>query len=332
MPPKAKTVLVTGACGFIGSHLVEHLLDEGFNVKALVLYNPLNSWGRLDDLPKEKLKSVEVFLGDVRDLDSLKPAFKKVDMALHLAALIGIPYSYHSPTAYLNTNIKGTLNILQLSREFNLERTVITSSSEVYGSALYVPMDEKHPLQAQSPYAASKIAADKLAESFYLSFQTPMTIIRPFNTYGPRQSARAVIPTIISQILSDVPHINLGNKHPTRDLNYVEDICRGFIEIIKQESTIGKTINICSGNEISIGHLAQLILDLMNSDKKVVYDSTRKRPDKSEVERLLGSNTLLTSLSQWKQKHSLKEGLQKTIEWFSNKENLSHYKPNVYHI
>lgn len=329
---KNKKVLVTGACGFIGSHLVEHLLNEGCKVKAFVFYNSFNSWGWLDILDKDRIKNLEVFSGDIRDSNGVRTAVRDVDIVFHLAALIGIPFSYHSPDSYIDTNIKGTLNILQACRDLKTEKIIITSTSEVYGTAKYVPIDEEHPLQGQSPYAASKIGADKIAESYYLSFDLPIVIARPFNTYGPRQSARAVIPTIISQALSQTKEIKLGNLFPTRDLTYVSDVCEGFIEIAKSSNGVGRVINICSGKEISIAELAKLILELTKSKKKITRDTKRIRPKKSEVERLLGDNALIRSLTNWQPKHSLKEGIIKTINWFSKKENLMRYKSESYNI
>ena len=329
---KGKKVLVTGADGFIGSHLVEHLLETGCQVKAFVFYNSFNSWGWLDTLPENTLKNIEVFTGDVRDPNGVRTAVKDVDVVFHLAALIGIPFSYHSPDSYVDTNVKGTLNVLQASRDLNIERVIITSTSEVYGTAQYVPIDERHPLQGQSPYSASKIGADKIAESFYRSFGTHVIIARPFNTYGPRQSARAIIPTIITQLLNDKKEVKLGSIHPTRDLNYVEDICNGFIALAKNDNAIGKEINIGSGIEISIGDLANLIISIINPGAKIISDDLRKRPPDSEVERLLCDNRLIQNLTGWKSEVSLKEGLINTIEWFKDKENLSRYKWDIYNV
>src|SRR3989304_5486913 len=297
---KNKKILVTGADGFIGSHLVERLLDENCQIKAFVYYNSFNSWGWLDTFPKDKLKNIEIFAGDIRDPSGVRIAIKEVDVVFHLAALIGIPFSYHSPDSYIDTNIKGTLNILQASRDLGVERVIVTSTSEVYGTAKYVPIDEKHPLQGQSPYSASKIGADKLSESFYRSFGTPVIIARPFNTYGPRQSARAVIPTIITQLLSGKKEIHLGALPPTRDLNYVNDICNGFIAIAKCDEAIGKELNIGSGSEISIGDVANIIISLINPDAKIISQDARIRPVNSEVERLLCDNSLLQELTGWK--------------------------------
>lgn len=327
-----KKVLVTGSCGFIGSHLVERLTEENCEIKAFVYYNSFNSWGWLDTLPENTLKNIEVFTGDVRDPNGVRTAVKDVDIVFHLAALIGIPFSYHSPDSYVDTNVKGTLNVLQASRDLNIERVIITSTSEVYGTAQYVPIDERHPLQGQSPYSASKIGADKFAESFYRSFGTPVIIARPFNTYGPRQSARAIIPTIITQLLNGKKDVKLGSLHPTRDLNYIEDICNGFVSLAKSDNAVGKEINIGSGIEISIRDLATLIISIINPDAKIVSDDLRKRPPDSEVERLLCDNRLIQNLTGWKSRVSLKEGLIKTIEWFKDKENLSRYKWDIYNV
>ena len=332
MKLKNKRVLVTGADGFIGSHLVEKLMSEGCAVRAFVFYNSFNSWGWLDSLSKEKLRGIEIFTGDVRDPNGVRTAVKNVDVVFHLAALIAIPFSYHSPDSYLDTNVKGTLNVLQACRDYDIERVIVTSTSEVYGTARYVPIDEKHPLQGQSPYSATKIGADKIAESFYRSFDTPVVIARPFNTYGPRQSARAVIPTIITQLLSGSKKISLGSLHPTRDLNYVSDTCRGLMSLAKCDDAIGKEVNIGSGYEISIGDLAKLIISIINPDAKIISQDLRKRPKKSEVERLLCDNALIERLTDWKPKVPLKEGLIKTMEWFKNKENLNRYKWDIYNV
>ncbi len=330
---KNKKVLVTGADGFIGSHLVESLLDEKCcNIKAFVFYNSFNSWGWLDTLPDEKLDNLEIFTGDIRDPNGVRNAINDVDVVFHLAALIGIPFSYHSPDSYVDTNIKGTLNVLQACREHIVKRVIVTSTSEVYGTAKYAPIDEAHPLQGQSPYSASKIGADKIAESYYRSFDTPVVIARPFNTYGPRQSARAIIPTIITQLLNNRKNIELGSLHPTRDLNFVGDICKGFIALAKCEEAIGREINIGSGSEISIGDLAKLIIELINPDARIASGENRKRPENSEVERLVCDNSLMCRLTGWKPQVSLKEGLIKTIEWFKGKENLSKYKWDIYNV
>jgi NAD dependent epimerase/dehydratase len=327
-----KKILVTGADGFIGSHLVEKLVDEGHIVKAFVYYNSFNSWGWLDTLPKEKLSKIEIFSGDIRDPNGVRTAVKGVDSIFHLAALIAIPYSYHSPDSYVDTNVKGTLNILQAARDNNVERILVTSTSEVYGTALYVPIDEKHPKQGQSPYSASKIGADAMADSFFRSFNLPVSIVRPFNTYGPRQSARAVIPTIITQLLSGKKEIKLGALHPTRDLLFVKDTVNGFVEIAKSEKTIGHEINIATQQEISIQDLAQTIIDIIEPSAKIISDDVRLRPEKSEVERLLGSAEKIKSLTSWKPNYNLNEGLKLTIDWFKNPENLKQYKADVYNV
>jgi NAD dependent epimerase/dehydratase len=329
---KGKKIIVTGADGFIGSHLVETLVDEGYDVRAFVYYNSFNSWGWLDTFPKEKLKKIEIFTGDIRDPSGVRLAMKGMDVVFHLAALIAIPYSYHSPDSYVDTNVKGTLNILQAARDLNIERVIVTSTSEVYGTALYVPIDEKHPKQGQSPYSATKIGADAISDSFYRSFGMPVTIIRPFNTYGPRQSARAVIPTIITQLLSGVQEIKLGALHPTRDLLFVKDTAQGFIEIASAEQSIGEEINICTNSEITVGDLAQKLINMINPAAKIICDDVRLRPMKSEVERLFGDNTKIKKLTNWQQSVSLDEGLKKTIDWFSNKANSKHYKSDIYNV
>jgi len=325
-------ILVTGADGFIGSHLVETLVSRGCEVKAFVFYNSFNSWGWLDTLPKQKLKKIEVVCGDVRDYNSVKSAAKDVDFIFHLAALIGIPFSYYAPASYIETNINGTLNILQAARELETARVVITSTSEVYGSARYVPIDEKHPLQGQSPYSASKIGADKIAESFHKSFGLPVIIARPFNTYGPRQSARAVIPTIITQLIKGSKQIHIGSVNPTRDFNYVSDICNGFISLAQCEAAIGKEINIGSGRETSIGFIIKKLIEMTNSKARVVSESCRKRPQHSEVERLLCDNTVITDLTDWKPRVSLEDGLLRTLEWFKDKNNANRYKSDIYNV
>lgn len=325
-----KQALVTGADGFIGSHLVEKLVEEGYRVRALSYYNSFNTWGWLDTLPAEILKEIEVITGDVRDPFQVEKAVKGVDHLFHLAALIAIPYSYTSPQSYVDTNVTGTLNVLEAARKWDTERVLITSTSEVYGTALEVPITETHPRQAQSPYSATKIAADALADSYYRSFGTPVTIVRPFNTYGPRQSARAVIPTIISQLKSGYDEIQLGNLTPTRDFNYVKDTCSGFLEIAKTDSLIGEEVNIATQQEISIGELADELIRQIRPKAKVVTDQERLRPDKSEVERLLGSNQKISSMTQWAPEYTFEEGIAETIEWFSKAENLSRYKPEIY--
>jgi NAD dependent epimerase/dehydratase len=332
MDLKDKKILVTGADGFIGSHLVEGLLDKGCHVRAFVFYNSFNSWGWLDSLPKEKLRQIEIFAGDIRDPNGVRKAMQEMDAVFHLAALIAIPFSYHSPDSYVDTNIKGTLNILQAARDSSCERILITSTSEVYGTAQYVPIDEKHPFQGQSPYSATKIGADRLAESFYRSFDSPVTIVRPFNTYGPRQSARALIPTVIIQLLNGEEKIKLGSLDPMRDFNYVNDTVAGFVAIAESHNTIGEEINIASQQEISIGELAQTIIDEINPSARIITDTVRLRPNNSEVERLLGSNEKIRRLTGWKPVNILKQGLQETIEWFRDEENLRRYKWDIYNV
>jgi len=327
-----KKILVTGADGFIGSHLVEALLDKGCHVRAFVFYNSFNSWGWLDTFPKEILETIDVFAGDIRDPNGVRNAMQGMDVVFHLAALIAIPFSYHSPDSYVDTNIKGTLNILQAARDTGCRRVLITSTSEVYGTAQYVPIDEQHPFQGQSPYSATKIGADRIAESFYRSFNTPVTIVRPFNTYGPRQSARAVIPTIITQLLNGVTEIKLGSIHPTRDFNYVTDTVAGFIAIAEAEAAIGEEINIASQKEISVGQLAREIIVQINPAAKIVSEDIRIRPEKSEVERLLGSNEKICGLTGWQPHCTLEQGIKKTVEWFKDEENLQRYKWNVYNV
>lgn len=329
---KDKRVLVTGADGFIGSHLVERLLEEGAIVRAFCYYNSFNSWGWLDTFPQDKLKQIEVFTGDVRDPNGVRTAMKDIDIVYHLAALIAIPYSYHSPDAYVDTNVKGTLNIVQAAKDLGTERILITSTSEVYGTANYVPIDEKHPRQGQSPYSATKIGADSIAESFYRSFDLPITIVRPFNTFGPRQSARAIIPTIISQLLNDYNEINLGDLTPTRDLVYVKDTARGFVEISLCDKLIGHDVNIATHNEISIGDLANELIAQINPTATIKQEQERMRPEKSEVFRLFGDNTKLKEFTGWAPETSLSEGLKQTIEWFKDPENLKNYKANIYNI
>ncbi|AST56852.1 NAD-dependent dehydratase [Thermoanaerobacterium thermosaccharolyticum] len=325
---KNKKVLVTGAGGFIGSHLAEKLVEIGVNVKAFVRYNSNNNWGWLEK--SKYTNEIEVYKGDIRDYDSIRDAMKGVEVVFHLAALIGIPYSYISPLAYIKTNIEGTYNVLQAARDLETSRILITSTSEVYGTAKYVPIDEKHPFQGQSPYSASKIGADRLAESFYRSFNMPITIVRPFNTYGPRQSARAVIPTIITQLLTGKEEIKLGALTPTRDFNYVKDTINGFIEIAKSDKTIGEEINIATQKEISIGQLAEELIRQINPNAKIVCDEKRLRPEKSEVNRLLGSNEKIKKLTNWKPQYTLEQGLTETIEFI--KQNLDRYKVDIYNI
>lgn len=327
---KYEKILVTGADGFIGSHLTEELLRKGYDVKAFTYYNSFNSWGWLDTLSKPLLDEIEVFSGDIRDPNGVREAMKGVDEVFHLAALIAIPFSYHSPDSYVDTNIKGTLNVLQAARDMGTSRILVTSTSEVYGTAKYVPIDEKHPYQGQSPYSATKIGADRLAESFYKSFELPVSIVRPFNTYGPRQSARAVIPTIITQLLAGKSEIKLGTLTPTRDFNYVKDTVNGFIEISKSDKTIGEEINIATQNEISIGELASELIKQINPKANIICDDVRIRPDKSEVNRLLGSNEKIKELTNWLPEYSLEAGLAETIEFF--REHLDRYKTDIYNI
>jgi len=329
---KNKKVLVTGADGFIGSHLIEQLILEGAFVKAFVFYNSFNTWGWLDTLSKDQLNKIEIFAGDVRDPNGVRTAMKDCEVVFHLAALIAIPFSYHSPDSYIDTNVKGTLNIVQAARDLNVERVLVTSTSEVYGTAKYIPIDEKHPRQPQSPYSASKIGADCIAESFYRSFDLPLTIVRPFNTYGPRQSARAVIPTIITQLLNGLESIKLGDISPTRDLLFVKDTARGFIEIAKADTLIGNDCNIATQSEISVADLAQELINQINPSAKIVSDSQRLRPEKSEVFRLYGANQKIREHTNWEPQFTLGEGLAQTIKWFSNSENLKMYKANIYNI
>lgn len=325
-----KKVLVTGADGFIGSHLTEELVKKGYSVKAFALYNSFNTWGWLDTLPKDIMESIEVFTGDVRDPNGVRTAMQGMDEVFHLAALIAIPFSYHSPDSYVDTNIKGTLNVLQAARDLGTRRILVTSTSEVYGTAQYVPIDEEHPYQGQSPYSATKIGADRLAESFYRSFNLPVSIVRPFNTYGPRQSARAVIPTIISQLLAGKEEIKLGSLTPTRDFNYVKDTAAGFIAISESDKTIGQEINIATQQEISIGDLAKEIISQINPEARIVCDEQRLRPEKSEVNRLLGSNKKIKELTDWKQRYTFEEGIAETIAWI--REHMEVYKTDIYNV
>ncbi len=325
-----KKVLVTGADGFIGSHLTELLLEKGYQVRAFTYYNSFNTWGWLDTLPVDKMREIEVFSGDIRDPNGVREAIKGVEGVFHLAALIAIPFSYHSPDSYVDTNIKGTLNVLQAARDLETERIMITSTSEVYGTAQYVPIDEKHPFQGQSPYSATKIGADRLAESFYRSFNLPVSIVRPFNTYGPRQSARAVIPTIISQLLSGKEEIKLGSLTPTRDFNYVKDTAAGFVAIAESDKTIGEEINIATEKEISIGNLADEIIRQINPNAGIVCDEQRRRPEKSEVNRLLGANEKIKRLTAWEPRYTFEQGIGETIAWMRG--NMGHYKSDIYNI
>lgn len=331
-----KKILVTGADGFIGSHLTEELIRRGHDVRAFVLYNSFNSWGWLDQSAPEIKQSIEVFAGDVRDPYGVRAAMQGCDVVLHLAALIAIPYSYHSPDTYVETNIKGTLNIVQAARDLGVSKVVHTSTSEVYGTARFVPITEEHPLQGQSPYSASKIGADQIAMSFYSSFNTPVTILRPFNTYGPRQSARAVIPTIISQLASGKRNIKLGSVHPTRDFNYVADTVNGFIAAVEAPQAIGEVINVGSNFEVSIGQTVEMIAEIMGTGVEVEADYVRLRPEKSEVERLWADNTKAERLLGWRPEYAgldgFRRGLTKTIEWYQRPENLKAYKADIYNL
>lgn len=323
-------VLVTGADGFIGSHLVEALLEKNYNVRALSQYNSFNNWGWLEDIPSNR--NLEIVCGDIRDPHFCKEIIKDTDLIFNLAALIAIPYSYVAPDSYVDTNIKGTLNICQAARENGNIRLIHTSTSEVYGTARYVPIDEMHPKQAQSPYSASKIGADAMAMSFYNAFGLPVSIARPFNTYGPRQSARAIIPTIISQIASGIKEIKLGDLTPTRDFNYVKDTCSGFISIAESKRTIGQEVNICSNFEISMSDTLNTIKEIMKSDVQFIVDNQRIRPEKSEVMRLWGDNSLIKKLTGFEPKYSITEGLEITCEWFKKSENLNKYKAGIYNV
>ena len=329
-------ILVTGADGFIGSHLTEELVRRGKKVRAFVLYNSFNSWGWLDQSDPKIKEDLEIFAGDIRDPHGVKKAMKGCNLVFHLAALIAIPYSYHSPITYVDTNVKGTLNVVQAARELDITKVVHTSTSEVYGTAKFVPITEDHPLQAQSPYSASKIGADQIALSFFKSFNTPVSIIRPFNTYGPRQSARAVIPTVITQITSGQKIIRLGNCRPTRDFNYINDSVRGFIAIAESERSIGEVINIGSNFEISIGEAVDMIAEVMEADVKIETMSDRIRPDNSEVERLWADNSKAKNLIGWEPeyggKSGFRRGLVETVEWFSDPVNLKKYKTDIYNI
>lgn len=322
-----KKVLVTGADGFIGSHLTELLLEEGYEVRALSVYNSFNYWGWLDDIKHPRL---EVVSGDVRDAAFCRHITQGCDTVFHLAALIAIPYSYVAPESYVDTNIKGTLNMCQAALDHNVRRLIVTSTSEVYGTARYVPIDENHPRQPQSPYSATKIGADAIAKSFYNAFNLPVTIARPFNTYGPRQSARAIIPTIITQIANGVREIKVGDLSPTRDFNFVKDTCRGFLAIARAESVEGEEINIATGTEVTMKQTLMKIAEIMDADINWVVDPERIRPSKSEVFRLCGDNTKIETLTDWRPEWSLEEGLRATVDWFRNPDNLAKYKYNVY--
>jgi len=323
-------VLVTGADGFIGSHLTEALLTEGYSVRALAQYNSFNYWGWLEDI--EPRPELEVVSGDVRDPNYCREICEDIDIVFHLAALIAIPYSYVAPDSYIDTNIKGTLNICQAARDSGAKRILVTSTSEVYGTAKYVPIDEKHPMQPQSPYSASKIGADAIAMSFHNAFILPITIVRPFNTYGPRQSARAVIPTIITQIAAGAKEIKLGDLSPTRDFNFVTDTCRGFMELAKCQKAVGETVNIGSNYEISIKNTLELIKDIMNSDVRFTTEEQRLRPKDSEVFRLWCDNGKISGLTGFEPRYTIREGLEKTVEWFTQPANLAKYKPGLYNV
>ena len=329
-------VLVTGADGFIGSHLTQRLLARGYEVRALCQYNSFGSWGWIDTLDKDEINNIEIIMGDIRDAQSVRSAMKGCEIIYHLAALIAIPYSYTAPSSYIDTNITGTLNVLQAGIENDVNRIVHTSTSETYGTAQYVPIDESHPLVGQSPYAATKIGADQLAMSYWRSFELPVTILRPFNTYGPRQSARAVIPTLITQVLKNNANIKVGALTPTRDFNFVEDTCDAFIAVSEGKNTCGRVINSASNFEVSIGETAELIMEIIGNELEIKTDEARIRPKGSEVNRLYGCNKLLTELTDWTPKHGGKEGfkkgLEKTIEWFSQEQNLKMYKEGIYNI
>lgn len=332
MELKGKKVLVTGADGFIGSHLTEALLKRGCDVRTFVYYNSFGSWGWLDTLPAEKARALDVFAGDIRDPNGVAKAMEGCDVVFHLAALIAIPFSYHSPDSYVDTNIKGTLNVLQAAQRLGTERIVVTSTSEVYGTAQYAPIDERHPFQGQSPYSATKIGADRLAESFFRSFGTPVIIARPFNTYGPRQSARAVIPTVITQLLSGQTSLHLGSLSPTRDFNFVEDTVAGFIALAECDAAIGEEVNIATGIEHTIGDVVNFLISELNPAATIVTDEQRLRPDASEVFRLMGDNKKITTLTDWTPAHDLHAGLKKTIDWFQVPGNFSRYKAWLYNL
>jgi NAD dependent epimerase/dehydratase len=323
-------ILITGATGFIGSHLTEYLVERGFNIVAFDRYNSNNDWGWLED--SNYKNNFEIILGDIRDYDSVSKAMAKCDSVLHLAALVGIPYSYVSPLAYIRTNIEGTYNVLEASKKLDLEQILITSTSETYGTAQYIPIDEKHPLVGQSPYSASKIAADQLSISYYKSFELPVKLVRPFNTYGTRQSARAIIPTIISQLLKNRNEIELGSISPTRDFTYVKDTCAGFEEIYKSTSLFGEVTNIAMKEEISIGDLGELIAKSMDTNLSIKSSRERIRPHNSEVERLFGDNTKLLEHTEWKPKYTLEKGISEVIEWMGNTRNLAHFKGDAYNV
>lgn len=327
---KGKKVLVTGAEGFIGSHLTERLVELGADVTALVEYNSFNNWGWIDTFDKEVLNNIRVETGDIRELDGMNRIIKGQEVVFHLAALIAIPYSYLSPMAYVRTNVEGTTNVLEACRNHDVQKIIHTSTSETYGTALYVPIDEKHPMQGQSPYSASKIGADKMAESFYRSFNMPIATLRPFNTYGPRQSARAVIPTIISQVLAGKNEIKLGSLTPTRDFNFVKDTAEAFVKVAESDKTIGEVINAGSNYEISIGDTVKKIIDIIGRDVKIICDDERIRPEKSEVNRLWADNTKIKELTGWAPNYSIDAGLAETVNWI--KENMQYYKPDIYNV
>ncbi len=332
----AKKILVTGADGFIGSHLTERLVTAGYDVRAFVFYNSFNSWGWLESSGKNIINNLEVFEGDIRDPLGIRTAMTNCDVVFHLAALISIPFSYHSPKAFVDTNIQGTLNVMQAARDLGVRKVVQTSTSEVYGTAMYTPMDEKHPLQAQSPYSASKMSADHIALSFFHSFKTPVAIIRPFNTYGPRQSARAVIPTVITQILSGAEEIRLGALHPTRDFNFVSDTVDGFLAVAESEKTVGEVVNVGGSCEVSIKSLVEMILSLTGSKTNIITEPQRLRPKKSEVERLCCDNTKVRSMTGWHPQYAgekgLERGLEETIQWFKQPGIMKHYKADRYNV
>lgn len=334
--PSGKKVLVTGADGFIGSHLTEHLVAQGYDVRAFVLYNSFNSWGWLDESPRKVLDAIEVFAGDVRDPHGVRKAMEGCDTVMHLAALIAIPYSYHSPDTYVDTNVKGTLNVVQAARELGVRRVVHTSTSEVYGTARFVPITEEHPLQGQSPYSATKIGADQIALSFHAAFNTPVTVIRPFNTYGPRQSARAIIPTVITQIANGERKVKLGALHPTRDFNFVTDTVRGFVAVAESDKCVGEVVNIGSNFEISIGDTARLIAEVMDAKVEILTEEERLRPEKSEVERLWADNSKAKRLAGWEPRYGgregFKRGLAETVAWFAAPGNLGRYKAGIYNV
>lgn len=332
MELKGKKVLVTGADGFIGSHLVESLIEKGCDVRAFVYYNSFNSWGWLDTIPLDLQKKLDVFAGDIRDSNGVRNAMQGCDVVFHLAALIAIPFSYHSPDSYVDTNIKGTLNVLQAARDLNVKKVLVTSTSEVYGTAQYAPIDEKHPFQGQSPYSATKIGADRIAESFYRSFETPVVIVRPFNTYGPRQSARAVIPTIITQLLSGKEVLELGDLSPTRDFNYVSDTVNGFIALAESDKAVGEEVNIATGVEQTVGDVAKHLIQIINPAAVIKTDEDRIRPEKSEVFRLIGDHSKIKALTNWVPNYDLFKGLDETVAWFKQEQNLSKYKSWLYNI